>query len=107
VHFFHRRSLTLSVLALLLSIFAASHGLGFAFRMSPPSTAFAVRAIAMFVVAFTVCVHAAVNLVCDVERGYSPGRCSLAAVILLFAFVLSTWFGFGLVSFILHERDAA
>ena len=39
--------------------------------------------------------YATVNLVRDVERGYSPGRCSIAAVILLGAFLLLFFFGFG------------
>ena len=106
LQFFHRRSLTLALLTLFLSLFAASHGFGFIFPMSPPTTAFALRAIVLFVVACVVCVYATVNLVRDVERGYSPSRCSIAAVILLGAFLLLFFFGFGLFEFIAHERTA-
>jgi hypothetical protein len=101
--YFHRRSLTLALLALFLSVLTASQGFGFSFLMSPPSSAFAIRAILLFVLASTVCIHATVNLVRDVERGYSPARCSLAAVILLAAFFPLFFFSFGLVSFIAHE----
>lgn len=101
--FFHRRSLTLATMTLLLSLFAASHVLGFTVHLAPPSPAFAVRTVALFVVACVVCFHATVNLVRDVDRGYSPDRCSLAAVILLGAFLLLFFLGFGLASFITRE----
>jgi hypothetical protein len=104
---FHRRSLTLSILTLLLSLLAASHGLGFGFHFPPPSWAFALRAIVLFVITCVVCIHATVNLVRDVERGYPPGRCSSAAVILMSAFLLLVLSGFQLVNFISLQRTAA
>ena len=101
--FFNRRSITFALLALLVGIIAASHGLGFSVRMHPPSGAFAVRFVVLCVVAFAVCIRATINLVRDVERGYPPGRCSLAAVILLFAFAVSALSAVALAGFILDQ----
>ena len=105
--FFHRRSLTLAILTLLLSFFVGSHGLGFGFHSSPPSSAFVLRAIILFVVTCAVGVHATVNLVRDVDRGYSPGRCSVAAVILLGAFMSLFFFGYVLINYIISLRSGA
>lgn len=100
--FFHRRSLTLAILTLLLSLFAGSHGIGFGSHSSTPSSALLFCAIVSFVVTCTVGIHAMANLVRDVDRGYSPGRCSLAAVVLLGAFMLLFFGGYGLISFIIN-----
>jgi hypothetical protein len=105
-HFFHRRSLTFAALACVLSLLAFGHSLGFTIRMSPPSSAFAFQAIVLFVIVSAVCVHATVNLVRDVDRGYSPERCSLAAILLLFAFALATWVGIVLLQFIIHATKS-
>lgn len=98
---FHRRSLTLASGALLLSVVAATQtlGLGVQLQKAPSSaTLFSVVCtVAWCVVAFTVCIHATWNLIADVERGYSPSRCQLAAVLLLFAFSLSGWLVFSLI----------
>ena len=88
---FHRRSVTFALLALVVSLVALGHALGFSMRSRPPSSFFALRFIILSVVAFVVCIHATVNLIRDVERGYSPARCSLAAVLVLLAFAASTW----------------
>jgi hypothetical protein len=105
--FLHRRSLTFAILTLLLSFFAGSHGIGFGSHSSTPSSAFLFCAIVLFVVACAVGIHATANLVRDVDRGYSPGRCSLAAVVLLGAFAFLFLFGYGLISFIINVRTAA
>jgi hypothetical protein len=89
--FFHRRSLTFSVLASVIASVAVLHAFGFSMRSRPPDSLFALRFIIACVVAFVACIHAIINLIRDVERGYSPARCSLAAVLLLFAFSGSTW----------------
>ncbi len=70
-------------------------------RMRPPSAFFALRFVVLCVLAFVVCIHATVNLIRDVGRGYAPGRCSFAAVILLLAFVLSTQAGLVLAGLLL------
>jgi hypothetical protein len=98
---------TFALLVLGLSILAAAQGLCLAVPLSSPSPAFAVGTVALYVVAFTICIHAVVNRVRDVERGYSPGRCSLAAVIRLFTFVLSLWLGLSWVSFTLRSPALA
>ncbi|MHC1766268.1 MAG: hypothetical protein AB9869_18535 [Verrucomicrobiia bacterium] len=100
---FHRRSLTLATISLLLGLFTFAQVLGFSFRMRPPSASYAVWTLSIFVLAATFCIHATVNLVRDVDRGYPPARCSLAAVILLFALLLIGWTGFGLAGFILRN----
>ncbi len=98
---FHRRSLTLAVGALLLSFVAATQTLDLTVRLQKaPSAATlfsVVGTVTWCVVAFTICIHATWNLIGDVERGYSPSRCQLAAVLLLFAFSLSGWLVFGLI----------
>jgi hypothetical protein len=99
---FHRRSITFAVLALLVSVVALVHAFGFSMRSRPPSSFFALRFIIASVVAFAVCIKATVNLIRDVERGYSRARCSLAAVLVLLAFAISTWAGLGLVSLLLR-----
>lgn len=87
-------------LALLLGVLAAAHSLRLIDIRTPPGVGFAVLIAFEVVVAFTVCVHATVNLMRDVGRGYSPARCSLAAILLLFAFGLSLWSGIFVLSFI-------
>jgi hypothetical protein len=103
--FFHRRSATFAALALLISVAAAWHGLGFAMRTRSPGTAFAVRAAIVCVVSFVVCIYATLNLVRDARGGYSRGRCILAAVLLVLGLALSMWTGFGLAGFIIDESN--
>ena len=100
---FHRRSLTLSVFALLLSLGALAYCFAFGIRPLPPTTGSTVQGICLLVVASLVCIHGAVNLVRDVDRGYAPSRCSLAAVLFLLAFALVSWMGVTLIQFIIHE----
>lgn len=99
---FHRRSITFAALAVLVSAVALVHAFGFTMRSHPPSSFFALRFIVASVVSFAVCIHATVNLIRDVQRGYSPARCSLAAVLVLLAFAISTWAGLGLVGLLLR-----
>jgi hypothetical protein len=100
---FHRRSITFALVALLFSLLAA--GTAPSLATHPSGVAFTLCAIILFVVALVVCIHATVNLARDVERGYSPNRCSLAVVILFFAFGFLLWAGFSLVLMILRARD--
>jgi len=103
--FFRRRSATFATLALLMSVAAAWHGLGFAMRARPPTTAFALRAAIACAVSFALCIYATVNLIRDAGNGYPRGRCILAAVLLLFAFALSMWTGIGLSGVIMDESN--
>ncbi len=102
---FHRRSLTLAWIALLLSLLAGHHALAMAVHLSksttPPSSFFIIRLIALCVLAFVVSIHAVCNLIADVERGYSPNRCQLAAVVLFFAVPLSGWLMYQLIRLVL------
>ena len=66
-------------------------------RLGMPGSSRGLGAVSWCVVAFTVCIHAIWNLITDVERGYSPRRCQLAAVLLLLAFSLSGWLVLGLI----------
>jgi len=91
-----RRSLTYAGIAFLLSLLTASQNLELRFAISQTSVAFGLQAIVLFVLAGLITLHALTNLVRDVERGYSPNRCSLAAVILLGAFFLLSFSGIGL-----------
>jgi hypothetical protein len=74
--FFHRRSITFSMLAFFASLLAVTHAFGFTMHTRPPETEFTVRFVVMCVLAFVVCIKALLNLIRDVERGYSPNRCS-------------------------------
>ena len=90
--YFHRRSLTLACVALCLSLFAASQVIEFAVWLSKSPDSLSlyslVWTVSWCVGAFGVCIHAMWNLILEVERGYSPGRCQAAAVVLFFALVV-------------------
>jgi hypothetical protein len=98
---FHRRSLALASGALVLSVVAATQtlALGVQLERAPSSATLysVVCTVSWCVVAFTVSIHATWNLIGDVERGYAPSRCQLAAVLLMFAFSLSGWLVFSLI----------
>ena len=84
--FLHRRSLTVCLVALFFGFVAFGFLPEFVQRLRWHGAAFLVQAGSATLVALVVCMVALVNLVRDVERGYSPSRCSLAAVVLLFVF---------------------
>ena len=84
--FFRRRSLTLCLVALFFGFVAFGFLPEFVQRLKWHGATFLVQAGGVAFVALVVCILALVNLIRDVERGYSPSRCSLAAVVLLFAF---------------------
>lgn len=101
---FHRRSITFAVIALLLSFGAFGFAIAFSSMYTlPPGPRSGVAAVIVFVLACAVCVHATVNLIQDVGRCYSPDRCSLAAVILFFAYALLVLFGFMLAKFLFRK----
>ncbi len=86
LQFFHRRSLTVCLVALFFGFVAFSFLPEFVQRLRWHGATFLAQAGGAALVALAVCALALVNLVRDVERGYSSSRCSLAAVVLLFAF---------------------
>ena len=93
LQFMHRRSLTVSIVALLLSLPALGFLPEFAQRMKRHGAAFLTQASVAVGVELFVWAIALTNLLGDVRRGYSPSRCSLAAVILFFAFAPAVFVG--------------
>ena len=89
----HRRSLTVSIVALPLSRPALGFVPEFALRLQRHGAAFLTQASVAIAVDLLVCAVALTNLLGDVRRGYSPSRCSLAAVFLLFALVPAVLLG--------------
>ena len=86
--FMHRRSLTLVSIILVLSLLVGPGFLpAFTKRLQPIDATLLLSAGVATVVLFFLCCIALINLIRDVERGYSPSRCSLSALLLLFAFV--------------------
>lgn len=80
---YHRRSLTFSFVALFVGL------MPFGGFIAPglPGRAHAHLHEDLFlcIVSFLVCLAVWINLILDVGRGYSPSRCSLASLIMLFA----------------------
>ena len=101
---FHRRSIAFSFVGLFASQFPLSYAMAFAKRTRLPDMQVAVWFIVACVLTWVICISALVNLVRDVERGYSPARCGLASVILLFAFAMTGWATLGLAGMILNFR---
>ena len=66
---FHRRSLSLAFMALLVSASAASFALGYAPRTSGSTQATALRIIIFSIVAIVLCTHATFNLACNIQPG--------------------------------------
>jgi O-antigen/teichoic acid export membrane protein len=98
----HKRSLSVCIVAFLLSFL----GLGV---LAVPlhrwdDRAFLLQVGGVALAAFLFCCVALINLVRDVERGYSPSRCSLAAVVLFFAFVSVVPVGFHVLWVITHPK---
>jgi len=52
--FFHRRSLTFATLALLISAFAASHGIAFSMRIHPPTAILILELLGVWCPRFSV-----------------------------------------------------
>ena len=84
--FFHRRSLTICLLTLPFSLLVLGYVPEYAFRYHQQGSTFLLRASGTALIATIICGAALINLMRDVERNYSPQRCSLASVILLLAF---------------------
>jgi hypothetical protein len=87
----HRKSLRLALFVLAFDLLPfqpflliASKGL-----QAPQPASIYVGVACLLNLAF--CILAWVNLIRDVDRGYSPGRCSLAAVLLLLASLPPLW----------------
>src|SRR5262245_45091684 len=104
-----RRSLTFSIVALVIGLgtlgrvlddegWARAGGSTIGHARSGGPT-FVVDSIAICVVAFAICTAVLVNLVLDVNRGYSPQRCSLAAVVMLVAFAGPLLLAFNLLKY--------
>src|SRR6266571_1527025 len=96
---FRFRSLTISVLALLLVPFAVP-----AILLWPPvvSSAFLIESAALCSFGIAVCVAGYINLIHDERKGYSRDRISLAAVLLLLALAPH-----GLLAFMLVQHFSA
>ena len=84
--FLQCRSLTVSFVALLFGFVSFGFLPEFGQRLKWHGRAFLVQAGGITLLAFAVCIVAVIRLVRDAERGDSPSRCSLAAVLLLVAF---------------------
>jgi hypothetical protein len=92
VEILHRRSLTFALVAFFLGAwaFAGAFSLGYPDGRWPENVASSAIAVAVLsVVSFTVCIHAWIVLLGDVNRGYSPARISLAAPVLMLGSFLS------------------
>jgi hypothetical protein len=81
--FFHRRSLTVAAATLPVSFVTSLVFMPIGAAFSSIDQAVYVRAGIASGFAMVLCFLAWFNLVRDVERGYAPWRCSLAAVLLL------------------------
>ena len=96
---FHRRSLTFAALALVVGLAALARVFNFSMLAHQHGRQFVQQTLAICLVAFIVCTVVLANLVLDVRRGYSPSRCSLAAVIMLAAFAGPVMLAFTLFSY--------
>lgn len=93
----HRRSLSLAVETLLLSVLlvATSH-IFYAWHFPSRSVWAFVLPIVPLGIGLGFVVYAFGHLIRDFDRGYSKDRCSVAAVILLGAFLVLFWYAFRL-----------
>ncbi len=82
----HRRSLTFATVAFFFGFVALEHIIDFSGRVHEAGEGYVRQSLIVCVVSFAVCAAVLANLILDVGRGYSPNRCSLAAVISLLAF---------------------
>ncbi len=98
--FVHRRSLSLACVTLLFSLglTAPIFGLRFGMRRSVEEW-FGLATLCSF--NWTLLVLSLWNLIQDVERGYSPPRCSLAALLLAFAALPPAAASFGVLRYFL------
>jgi hypothetical protein len=84
--FMHCRSLTVAAVTLTRSLLGAPEFLpAFTKPVRPIGTPLLLSASAASVILLALCCIALANLIRDVKRGYSPARCSVAALFLLFA----------------------
>jgi ABC-type dipeptide/oligopeptide/nickel transport system permease component len=98
----HRRSLTLSFVALLFGLMALARIFNFVGLAHMHGREFVQHSLIVCIVSFVVCVAVLANLVLDVRRGYSTSRCSLASVIMLAAFAGPVLLAIGLASYFLR-----
>jgi ABC-type dipeptide/oligopeptide/nickel transport system permease component len=99
---FHRRSLTLSFVALLFGFMALARIFNFAGLAHQHGREFVQQSLILCIVSFVVCIAVLANLVLDMRRGYSPSRCSLASVITLAAFAGPVLLTISLASYFLR-----
>jgi hypothetical protein len=96
---FHRRSLTFASVALVFGLVAIARVFNFPWTAHQQGHDFVQHSLLLCTASFMVCIAALVNLVLDVRRGYAPGRCSLASVIMLAAFTGRSMLAFTLASY--------
>jgi uncharacterized membrane protein len=96
---FHRRSLTFSLVALLVGFMALAHIFNFSGLAHLHGREFVQQSLVLCILSFVFCVAVLANLALDVRRGYSPNRCWLASVIMLAAFVGPVWLAITLASY--------
>jgi hypothetical protein len=96
---FQRRSLTFALIALVFGLVAMARVFNFPWIAHQQDRDFVQNSLLLCTASFMVCIAALVNLVIDVRRGYSPGRCSLAPVIMLIAFAGPSMLAFTLASY--------
>lgn len=98
--FFQHRSLTFAFCVLLVSLVLVHMGFGLNSKgLASPSPVYVLGTVGIFAGSCVAWVRATRQLIRDVDTGYSPERCSLAAVILLLALVVLSYTGFGLLHF--------
>ena len=97
---FHRRSLTFSLVALLVGFMALARIFNFSGLAHMHGRGFVQQSLVLCILSFVFCVAVLANLVLDVRRGYSPSRCSLASVIMLAAFTGPVWLAITLASYL-------
>lgn len=96
----HRRSLTFAFVALLFGVVAFARIFDFAGpARQQDGYEFVHQSIVLCVISFVVCIAVLAKLVLDVERGYSPSRCSLASVLMLLALTGPVMLAITLVSY--------
>jgi hypothetical protein len=100
---FHRRSVTLAAVALALSLLALGYLPEFHHQLHQKGWPFLCDATLVCIGTFSVSTAVLLNLIRDVNRGYSSERCSLTAFILFFAFVPAIVLAYALMT--QRERD--
>ncbi len=100
--FFHHRSITFSLIALLVGFMALARIFNFSGLAHLHGREFVQQSLFLCIFSFLFCVAVLAILVRDVRRGYSSSRCSLASVIMLAAITGPVWLAITLVSYFLR-----